>query len=103
MEGYKFCNGNIMQLTRPQILFLKHLLELKASLRAGKKPGPSQTAKAGQASSGGGYTPEQLAAKMIPKFEKMDKDALDSEIAAADSVMKTWERKQREKQQTPCL
>jgi hypothetical protein len=96
VEGYKFCNGDIRRLTRPQYHFLAEVSRFKAEAKSGKKGegGQGQPAQhrpnAKHTYEG---TPEQLAAILKPKFDKMDADAKAIEIARAKAIMKDWEEK----------
>ncbi len=91
MEGYKLADGNMRRLTRPQIQFLNEFLKFKINLKAGKTARP--VAAKGKGAKGGGVSPEELAAQMLPRFEKMREDGRKAEIAAAEAVMKSWEEK----------
>jgi hypothetical protein len=92
-EGYKFAGGRIELLTRPQQLMLSHVFDLKTDIRAGKAPNKRKVQRSGQSMVG---TPEEIAAQMIPKFEKIDRDGREWEIQNAKDAMERWELMQRQ-------
>lgn len=99
MEGYKFSNGEIRDLTRPQIMFLNEFVKFKINARRGKK---TQSYRAVQgkppavSKRASGYTPEELAAKKLAQFEATDKFAADAEQKAAKEARDAWEEKWRQ-------
>jgi len=64
---------------------LNRFIQFKIDMKRGKR--------ARRGGPGIGGTPEQIAAKMLPKLERMKQDGLNAEIAAAHRVQRTWEER----------
>jgi hypothetical protein len=92
LEGYKFANGELRKLTRPQIQFLNRFTQFKIDMKRGKK-----VSRGGGGSRLSG-TPEQIHARMWPKIQAQKEAGLKSEIQAAQKVMRSWEEKHKGRQ-----
>jgi hypothetical protein len=90
LEGYKFANGDISRLTRPQIMFTSHFIQFKIDLKKGKKGGGGMGGRQAR-----GITPAELHAKMYPIVQKQKRDGLEAEIAAANRVKAAWEKEDK--------
>lgn len=88
MEGYKFAEGSLYRLTRPQLMFMNRFVQFKIDMQKGGKKAPRGT----PITSG---TPEEIHARMWPKIQKQKEEGLRAEIAAAERVQKAWEEKQK--------
>jgi len=75
-------------------MFLNKTFEFKVSMKTGKRQG--RAAQPAGTRPGLCGTPEQIHAKMWPKFQRMDKAARDSEIAVARAAQTSWERKYKQ-------